>query len=209
MKKLTTVATVILCVFINYTYAQFEGVVSFNRIKEETTSYSLTVKGSKIRIEEYAVDGKIKGIELIDNDKKEVLALSPERKIYMEVVSKEGSKISPKVDKTNNKKTIQGYECTEWIVELPLEDTRISYWVTKKEDGFHFFDDMLLTLNRKDKMAKYFMAIPDNNDVFPLEATEQTMSGSVKMKIEVRKIEKKKVDVNSFVIPSDFQKFEK
>lgn len=209
MKKALTTLFISFFVFTLTTQAQFEGVIHFNKVKTETTKYTFTIKGSKIRVDDYGKDGTLMGIELIDTEKGTVTALSPERKLYYDATTAAPAAVKPEVIKTNNKKKIAGYECTEWIAKLPLEDTEISYWVTDKSAGFVFFDDMLKTLNRKDKIAKYFMAIPGNEDVFPIEGTEKAMDGTMRTKLVATKVEAKKVDDSLFTIPSEYQEFKR
>ena len=209
MKNLLGILLVLGCVFSQDVLAQFEGVISFNREKIETTKYKFTIKGDKIRVDDYGKDGKLMGVELIDVKEGKVIAMSPERKLYYDATTKAPAPVKPEITKTTNKKTVAGYKCTEWIAKMPLEDTEISYWVTDKSAGFTFFDDMLITLNRKDKFAKYFMAIPENDDVFPIEGIEKSSDGTVRVRLVATKVEAKAVDDNLFVIPADYQEFKR
>lgn len=208
MKKFS-ILTLLYFIVLGSIQAQFEGVIYFNKVHNETTEYTFTVKGSKMRIENFGKDGKLLGVDLIDFEAGTVIAMSPERKLYYDAKTKPGTAVKPTIEKTNNKKTILGYECTEWTAKIPLEDTEISYWVTDKSAGFTFFDEMLDVLNRKDKLAKYFMAIPDNKDVFPLIGEERDSDGKVRTKLVTTKIEPKSVDESLFVIPDDYQEYER
>ena len=143
MKKLAGILLASILLMSNAVFSQFEGVIHFERIKTEANKYTFTVKGSKIRVDDYGKDGKLKGVELIDTKAGTVIAMSPERKLYYDAATTAPAPVKPEVTKTTNKKTIAGYECTEWIAKIPLEDTEISYWVTDKSAGFDFFDDML------------------------------------------------------------------
>jgi hypothetical protein len=209
MKKAFGILLIATFFFANLTKAQFEGVIHFERTKTETTMYTFTIKDAKIRVDDYGQDGSLKGIEMVDTKEGTVIAMSPERKLYYDATTKAPTPVKPEVIKTGNKKTIAGFECTEWVVKITLEDTEITYWVTDKSAGFTFFDDMLKTLNRKDKLAKYFMAVEGNEDVFPIEGIEKSLSGKLRTKLAATKIEPKSVEASIFNIPEDYQEFKR
>ena len=209
MKKLMTSIVIIALFSITSVFSQFQGVIDFEKIKTETTRYSYSVKGNKVRIDETATDGSLKGIMIVDLSKSTVTALSPERKLYMDATNKRiAPLIKPEITKTKNKKTINGFECTEWIVKYSQENTQISYWVSP-ETGFDFFEKLIKVLNRKDKLSKYFIAIPGNNAVFPVNAVEKNMDGTIKTELKIAKIVKKELSDSIFDIPKDYQKFER
>ncbi|MBL4653244.1 MAG: DUF4412 domain-containing protein [Flavobacteriales bacterium] len=209
MKKLLTSLALVSILSVSSAFAQFQGVIEFEKIKTETTKYSYSVKGNMVRIEETGADGVIKGIMIVDLDKKTVIALSPDRKLYMDATNKRVSPvIEPEVTKTKNKKTINGFECTEWIVKYNAESTQISYWVSP-DTGFDFFNNLIAVLNRKDNLSKYFITIPDYKTVFPVNAIEKNTDGTVKTELKITKIEKKDLPDSLFEIPKDYQKFER
>jgi hypothetical protein len=210
MKKTTTFCGFIAsALLIGHTaFAQFEGVIKFEKYKNDTTKYMYQVKGKQVRITEFGSDGSEKGIQLVDLDKKSVIALSPDRKLYMDASNaKDAVPVGPQVTKTSNKKKIAGYDCTEWIAKSDKDNTIISYWVGG--DKFDFFVPLLSTLNRKDRLSKYFLEIPDNKNVFPLMGEEKAMDGTVKTTLLVTAVESKKLDQSFFEIPKGYQKFEK
>lgn len=209
MKKIIGLLFITSILVTSVAKGQFEGVIHFERVKTESNKYTFTVKGSKIRIDDYGKDGNLKGVELVDTKAGTVIAMSPERKLYYDASTAAPTPVTPEVTKTTEKKTISGYECTMWIAKIPLEDTEITYWVTDKSAGFDFFDDMLKTLNRKDKIARYFMAIEGNEDMFPIEGIEKSLSGTVRVKLIAQKVEKKSVDDSVFSIPEDYQEFKR
>jgi|TARA_B110000495_G_C22877564_1_gene511816 hypothetical protein len=209
MKKLLTSIALIALFTISSGFAQFQGVIEFEKIKTETTKYSYSVKGNKVRIDETGPDGSVKGIMIVDLSKSTVIALSPERKLYMDATNKRIAPIiKPEITKTKNKKTINGFGCTEWIVKYSQENTQISYWVSP-ETGFDFFEKLIKVLNRKDKLSKYFIAIPGNETVFPVNAVEKNMDGTIKTELKITKIDKKELPDSLFDIPKDYQKFER
>ena len=209
MKHLIATISLLMVLGLSSLFAQFEGVIEFDKIKSETTKYSYAVKGDKVRIEETGPDGDIKGVMIIDLIKESVTALSPERKLYMDATNKRiAPAIKPEINKTKNIKKIQGYNCTEWIVKYGAEDTEISYWVTPTGE-FDFFNKMLIVLNRKDKLSKYFLSVPGHEKMFTLDGIEKTIDGSIRTELRITKIEKKTLDESLFAIPKDYQQFER
>ena len=61
----------------------------------------------------------------------------------------------------------------------------------------------------KDKLSKYFIAIPGNNAFFPVNAVEKNMDGTIKTELKIAKIVKKELSDSIFDIPKDYQKFER
>lgn len=210
MKKTLTFCGLIASAMLISTasFSQFEGVIKFEKYKNDTTKYMYHVKGKQVRITEFGTDGSEKGIQLVDLDKKSVIALSPDRKLYMDAANaKDAVLVNPQVTKTTNKKKIAGYDCTEWVAKSDKDNTVISYWVAG--DKFDFFAPLLTTLNRKDRLSKYFVEIPDNKGVFTMMGEEKALDGTVKTTLKVTAVEAKKLDQSLFEIPKGFQKFEK
>lgn len=191
--------------------AQFEGVIKFDKKKgAETTKYIYYIKGNKVRIDEFGPDGTtIKGIMLIDSDKGVVTALSPDRKIYMDASNNNPPvKVNPKFSKTTNKKKIQGMDCTEWLASSDLEETVISYWVID-EAKFSFFEPLLRTLNRKDRLSKYWMELTDIKNKFTMVGIEKAKDGTERTRLEVTEMNEEKLDDSTFMIPKDYAEFKK
>lgn len=202
-------ALIVTCISLSGFAQSFEGVITFKKnTLTDTTHYKYVIKGNNVRIEEMGSKGNTTGIMLVDLKAGKVVALSPDRKLYMDVEN--SAKVvtgNPEVTKTKNTKEIAGYKCTQWRVKNKEQDTEISYYVA---DGkFDFFVPLLKTLNRKDKMASYFLQIPDNSGVFPMEATERTLLRGEKASLVVTNVEKKTVDAKQFEIPADYLKYDK
>jgi hypothetical protein len=172
------------------------------------TTYKYFVKGDRIRIEEIGARGKVQGIMLVDNRDKTVSAISPERKLYMDVPNMRLPKdVVVSVQKTSEMKEIAGYKCEKWIVKSPKEDRQISYWVAA--DEFNFFVPLLETLNRKDEQAVFFLQVKDNGGVFPMLGVEQKMDGAEVSRLEVTKVTKGAQKPALFEIPAGYNKFER
>ena len=156
MKVLTSLSLfAFLLIGANVQAQRFEGSIGFTKnIGPVTANYIYHVKGDMIRVEELDETGAIQGIMLVDTKKNSVVALSPERKMFIDVPNRRKSGETPtEVKATGKHQTINGYECEEWLVQSAEEGRKVSYWVAAKD--FDFFVPMLKTLNRKDKMALY------------------------------------------------------
>jgi hypothetical protein len=103
----------------------FEGVLEFTKSTGPVvTTYKYYVKGERVRIEEISARGEVQGIMLVDTRDKTVTAISPERKLYMDVPNMRLPKdVATNVQKTSEMKDMVGYKCEKWIVKSPA--TRI------------------------------------------------------------------------------------
>ncbi|HQV75812.1 MAG: DUF4412 domain-containing protein [Flavobacteriales bacterium] len=187
----------------------FEGVIEFTKTTGPVvTNYRYYVKGDRVRIEEISARGDVQGIMLVDTRDKTVLAISPERKLYMDVPNMRLPKsVTTTVQKTSEMKEIAGYKCEKWVVKSPTEDRNLTYWVAA--DDFNFFVPLLETLNRKDEQALFFLEISDNKGVFPMVGMENKMDGAEISRLEVSKVTKGPQKPAMFEIPPGFNKFER
>lgn len=187
----------------------FEGTVEFTKTTGPVvTNYKYYVKGDHIRIEELSARGAVQGIMLVDNRDKTVTALSPDRKLFMDVPNMRLPKeVKADVKKTGEMKDMAGYKCEKWVVKSPAEDRILTYWVA--QDAFDFFIPMLETLNRKDEQALFFLKIDGAKGVFPMLGVEQKMDGSEVSRLEVTKVARGPQKADQFEIPSGYTKFER
>lgn len=187
----------------------FEGVIEFTKTTGPVvTAYRYYVKGDFVRIEEVSSRGEVQGIMLVDTRDKTVTALSPERKLYMDVPNTRLPKeVEVQVQKTSDMKEIAGYKCEKWVVKGPKEDRQITYWVAA--DEFNFFRPLLETLNRKDETAMFFLEVKDSAGAFPLLGIEQKMDGAEVSRLEVSKVTKAVQKPALFEIPAGYNKFER
>ena len=187
----------------------FEGTLEFTKTTGPViTNYKYYVKGDHVRIEELSSRGNVQGIMLVDNRDNTVTALSPDRKLYMDVPNMRLPKeIKSDVKKTGEMKDLAGYKCEKWVVKSPSEDRILTYWVA--QDAFDFFIPMLKTLNRKDEQALFFLKIDGAKGVFPMLGVEQKIDGSEVSRLEVTKVTRGAQKADLFEIPSGFSKFER
>lgn len=187
----------------------FEGVLEFTKSTGPVvTTYKYYVKGERVRIEEISARGEVQGIMLVDTRDKTVTAISPERKLYMDVSNMCLPKdVATNVQKTSEMKDMVGYKCEKWIVKSPAEDRVVTYWVAA--DDFNFFIPLLETLNRKDEQAVFFLQIKDNKGVFPMLGIEQKMDGAEVSRLEATRVTKGEQKASLFEIPAGYNKFER
>ncbi|MBK7384123.1 MAG: DUF4412 domain-containing protein [Flavobacteriales bacterium] len=187
----------------------FEGVIEFTKSTGPVvTAYRYYIKGDHIRIEEVSSRGEVQGIMLVDTHDKTVIALSPERKLYMDVPNMRLPKdVETTVQKTGDMRDIAGYKCEKWVVKGPKEDRMITYWVAA--DEFNFFIPLLETLNRKDEQAVFFLEITGAAGVFPMLGIEQKTDGAEVSRLEVTKVVKGVQKPGLFEIPAGYNKFER
>lgn len=187
----------------------FEGTISFTKLVGSSESkYNYIVKGNKIRIEELDNDEKIQGIMIVNTSTNKIIALSPERKLYMDVPNKRTISI-PKIEqsKGTSTKTLNGVSTIDWIATSNEEDRVISYWLDFKK--YDFFIPLLKTLNRKDKQATYYLALSGVDGAFPLLSVEKKLDGTELSRLTVSSITKKSVADSQFDIPNGYTKFDK
>ena len=187
----------------------FEGILEFTKTTGPVvTSYKYYVKGDRIRIEEISARGEVQGIMLVDTRDKTVTAISPERKLYMDVPNMRLPKdVETTIQKTSEMKDLAGYKCEKWTVKSGVEDRLLTYWVAA--DAFDFFVPLLETLNRKDEQAVFFLEIKENKGVFPMLGIEQKIDGAEVSRLEVTKVTKGAQKPVLFEIPAGFNKFER
>lgn len=187
----------------------FEGTIEFTKTTGPVvTNYKYYVKGDHVRIEELSSRGNVQGIMLVDNRDNTVTALSPDRKLYIDVPNMRLPKeIKADVKKTGEMKDMAGYKCEKWVVKSPSEDRILTYWVA--QDAFDFFIPLLKTLNRKDEQALFFLKIDGAKGVFPMLGTEQKIDGSEVSRLEVTKVSRGAQKSELFEIPAGFAKFER
>ena len=201
--------TLALCSVAAIQAQAFEGVIEFTKTTGPViTNYKYYIKGDHVRIEEISARGDAQGIMLVDTRDKTVTALSPDRKLYMDVPNMRLPKdVKTDVKKTGEMKDMAGYKCEKWVVKSNDEDRTITYWVAA--DKFDFFVPLLETLNRKDEQAVFFLEVPDGVGMFPMLGVEQKMDGSEVSKLQVTKVTKGVQKPSLFEIPAGYNKFER
>ena len=187
----------------------FEGKINFKKTAGSIEmKYNYFVKGDQVRIEELNEVNEVVGLQLVNTKNKKLIAISPERKLYLEAPSRRsGANLDVKVLKTDRKKIINEIECSEIIVINKAQDRKIRYWVTK--GNYSFFKPLLLVLNRKEKQAMYFLKIKDLEGYWPMKSVEVVIStGKVVSKLMTISIDLSEQKDALFEIPEGYTKFE-
>ncbi len=209
IKTLATLVASAMLSSVALATGPFQGTIKFTKtIGPVTANYTYYVKGDKVRVEELGENGEVQGIMIIDTKTNTVKALSPERQMYIDVPNKRPARETEVyVQKTGKTEVINGYNCSEVKVAGKTDGREVTYWMA--DDDFDFFIPMLETLNRKDKLAIYFMNIPDIEGVFPMVGVERKSDGVELSKLQVVEMTKSNLDNVLFEIPSDYTKFER
>lgn len=205
---------ILFAVFIsNNTTAQtFEGIIEFRKITPiDTINFIYYIKDDKVRIDEIGYDKQIEGIMLVDIVNFKAKSLSPARMLFVEMESptvKEFMKIKDvNVSKGKKTHTISGYKCQEWVVVKKDQNLQVTYYLAPQ--GFNFFESMLITMNRKDKISTLYQQLPETKSAFPFYAIEADLQGKTKNILEVTSVTKKPLDQSLFIVPIGYKRFEK
>lgn len=204
-----TVLSIFISIFTTLFAQDFEGIIEFRRINYyDTTNYTYHVSSNQVKIDEYNKDGKITGTMLINLETKQVLAVNHDRKLYMNIESKPSIKdlSNSKIEKTQQTKKILGYNCVKWTVDNPDYKSKAEYWLIE-EANYSFFKRLLTALNRKDKIALYFMQFPGNEGFFSIIGEEKGYDGKLRARLESKKIIQKKISASTFNIPAGYTEF--
>lgn len=188
----------------------FEGSITFvMQTFSDTIRYTYHVKGHLVRFDELDDCEVPHNCLLFNLKEKTITAISPIRKLYMDIplkpyVNKENDNFE--VIKSKNNKKIQGYKCYQWRVKNKSQNTEIAYWVV--DDGFIFFEEVLKLWNRSEKHARYFLQIPEITGYMPMSSTERSLLRDKRMLLTVVRVEKKEMDNEIFKIPEEFQSYD-
>ncbi|HET6242923.1 MAG: DUF4412 domain-containing protein [Bacteroidetes bacterium] len=190
----------------------FEGLIESRKISPiDTVHFIFYIKEDKIRIDQIGYDKKIEEITLVNLSDFKSKSLNPIRMLLTDIESaptKEFVKIqNVSVSKGKKIKTIAGYQCQEWVVVKKEQNIQITYFLAK--DNFFFFEKMLISLNRKDKLSTFYQQLPETTNAFPFYAIEADLKGKPTNIFEVTGITKKSLDHSLFHIPEGYKRFGK
>ncbi len=188
----------------------FEGIIDFKQYtSKDTTINTYYVKGNKVKLDQLGkTSHKAEGSFLFDLTGNKITGLNHSRKVYDNVTVNKNQAVN-KIDevvKLKETKTILGYKCTGYTVKSASDNCQITYWLASGK--FDFFGPSVVLWNRKDKASVYFRSIQDTKGMFPLLSVETDMNGKEQGKLEVTKIEPKKIEESTLEIPKDYKKFE-
>ncbi len=187
----------------------FEGSITME-IKDGKKGVPLTYTMKKDRLR---VDVAAEGMTmttLMDLQKKEMVMLMPNEKMYMVMPIQEVAEAAAKanegtpLEKTNETERILGYLCTKYISTERGTTTEI--WAA---EGIGAFMGANANNNpmkpaARNKWERELM----ENGAFPLRVVTKNRSGKETMRMEVVAIDKKSVADSTFAIPEGFQRFD-
>jgi len=209
---LIIIITLFYLLFFNFSFSiaqdSFQGKVTFEAGDEgQNQQISYFVKGKKFLIQ--AADGQAagQGSMIYDGDKKAMIIIMNEQKMYMEMpidpmddISKSGPVEEGYFVKTGNSQEIMGYSCDEF--EFNDEGKKGLAFMTKELGSFLFMDDP--KGGESSQWQKEIMS----EGYFPLLVKEENSSGELKTVFKVIDLKAMKLDDNMFSPPPGFTKFD-
>lgn len=186
----------------------FQGKVTFEASDEgQNQQISYFVKGNKFLIQ--PADGEVagQGSMIYDGDKKVMIIIMNEQKMYMEMpidpkdeISKNESIEPDYFVKTGNSQDVKGYNCDEF--EFKDEGKKGLALMTKELGSFLFMDDP--ESGGSSQWQKEIMS----EGYFPLLVKEENSSGELETVFKVIELERMNLDDKMFSAPSGFTKFD-
>lgn len=204
------IALTFLLFFTSLSIAQdkFEGKVTFEVSDEgQNQQISYFVKGNKFLIQPESGEAAGQGSMIYDGDKKAMIIIMTEQKMYMEMpidatdeISKSESVGPDYFVKTGNSQNVMGYSCDEF--EFKDEDRKGLALMTKELGSFMFMDNPEGGGNsqwQKEIMSEGY---------FPMLVKEENSSGELETVFKVIDLELMKLDDKMFSAPPGFKKFD-
>jgi hypothetical protein len=165
------------------------------------------VKGKKFLIQPADGEGAGQGSMIYDGDKKVMIIIMNEQKMYMEMpidpkdeISKNESIEPDYFVKTGNSQDVLGYSCDEF--EFKDEGKKGLALMTKELGSFLFMDDP--ESGGSSQWQKEIMS----EGYFPLLVKEENSSGELETVFKVIELERMNLDDKMFSAPSGFTKFD-
>ena len=187
---------------------KFQGKVTFEVSDEgQNQQISYFVKGNKFLIQPADGEGAVQGSMIYDGDKKAVIIIMNEQKMYMEMPIDPTDEISnnesAELDyfvKTGNSKDVMGYSCDEF--EFKDESKKGLALMTKELGSFMFMDDP--KSGGSSQWQKEIMS----EGYFPMLVKEENSSGELETIFKVIDLELMNLDDKMFSAPPGFTKFD-
>lgn len=194
--------------------AVFEGKVSLAMTSGKNTQViDYALKEGAMRMEIAAEGGKFSSI--VDLNKREMIMLMPEQKMYMvmpfkeavETVIKESELKQHNIEKTGRTDTILGYKVEEYISKDKNATTEI--WIAEGLGTFMGLSGGDGPMGgRRRSTAQSWETAFKGKPGFPLRVISRDGRSKETFKMEATKIEPGKLPASLFVPPSDYQRFQ-
>lgn len=187
---------------------KFEGSINLKRETIYDTSYVIIrVKNNRVRMDEYDNHKKLVSVYLINLENEDVLALSPNKKLFYKLSNNEIATQTAQdtvVINTQNKMVLDGESCCQMRVRCKSKDTEIAFWVTEK--NFDFISAMNRIFQRVKPEANIFSYFPNVKGKFPMLIVERTLLRKERQKVLVTAIQESHLSEALFRVPLGYQK---
>jgi len=187
---------------------KFQGKVTFEVSDEgQNQQISYLVKGNKFLIQPENGEAAGQGSMIYDGDKKSMIIIMNEQKMYMEMpidpmdeISNNESEELDYFVKTGNSKDVMGYSCDEF--EFKDEGKKGLALMTKELGSFLFMDDP-----EGGESAQWQKEIMSEG-YFPMLVKEKNSSGELETVFKVIDLKPMNLDDSMFSAPPGFKKFD-
>jgi hypothetical protein len=200
-------------------FAQFEGIVESRNLTVDETdkpqqfSMMMWIGKGKMRVHNSAIGATPPSTIIYRNDKGVFWVLNDEEKSYIEVLQNpeprenaglpgQTGNVQPAIKKTGKKKSILGYQCEQYMVKRPGEQTEI--WGTKRLSGLISALASILDSTQQEGEESWNDELTKMG-VFPLLATTK-VDGNVIESQEVTKVEMRTLAQELFELPAGYRR---
>jgi hypothetical protein len=196
--------------------ATFEGELTMHATSARQPPHDITflAKGDKLRFDATGPHGD-KTHAIFEPGTKKVVTVMDAQKMYMEVdLGQMAARALPaaaqdapraSVTKTGRHEKVAGYDCETWEITQPGAKRTSEACVAQ---GIAFVDFGSLGPLGGSAMPRGWMEELREKKFFPLRFVEKDETGKETQRMEVTKIEKKKLDDALFAIPAGYRKME-
>lgn len=186
--------------------SDFEGEITMQTTSPTESASTMVVKAKKDKLRfETQMNGQTSAA-IFDPSANKVVMVMDAQKAYMDMDFSSPSAPQANVDaksataeKTGKKSTIAGIDCEEWKVGDPSG----KHSEVCLADGIAFFD--LASVKSGGASDPFSKQLRDKKQ-FPLRSVDFDGTGKEIRRVEVTKIEKKKLDDSQFAVPAGYQK---
>lgn len=194
----------ILTIFLSTSSSnEFEGRIAiWEETPYDTTQLDIYVKGNHVRVDIRAKEGGVDRTTIVDLNKSEVILISPNQKAYLypQKIGPFNAKVA--INKSENKKIINGQECIQWRVKESTTRDESAFWVTPMK--MSFFEKLLAIYDPTESNLRAFLMIPARQGYFPMLYEERTFLRFEKKKIRVKEINHITLSNDIFSIPKHY-----
>lgn len=183
--------------------SEFEGRISLiQETPYDTTRFDIFVKGNAVRVDIRDKEGILGRSSIVNLSKNQVILISPDQKAYLytEKLGPFNGRVS--INKSENKKTINGQPCVQWRVKESATRDESAFWVTPMK--MEFFDKLLAIYDPTESNLRAFLKIPARFGYFPMLYEERTFLRFDKKKIRVTSIAPAPLSDKLFDVPKNY-----